>query len=145
MELLTGLPHNIAQYHVKDAVPKHEKHSLVLRVSNNIHQIAQLESVEFVEEWTEEEKIPVKKDVPVKKEEAPKKEEGKNGQANQEANGEAKADDKKVPEPEKAPVQEPKIEYEIKKKTKKATSILAHDTQNHALPPAQRKQYKTAE
>jgi hypothetical protein len=35
-----------------------------LRVSNNIHQIPQLENVEFVEEWVEEEKIPVKKDVP---------------------------------------------------------------------------------
>jgi len=33
-----------------------------LRVSNNIHQIPCLEGVEIVEEWEEEEKIPVKKD-----------------------------------------------------------------------------------
>jgi hypothetical protein len=31
-----------------------------MRVSNNIHNISQLEDVDFVQEWTEEEKIPVK-------------------------------------------------------------------------------------
>jgi hypothetical protein len=31
-----------------------------MRVSNNIHNICQLEDVDFVQEWTEEEKIPVK-------------------------------------------------------------------------------------
>lgn len=33
-------------------------------MSNNIHQIPGLESAELQEEWTEEEKIPVKKDTP---------------------------------------------------------------------------------
>jgi hypothetical protein len=31
-----------------------------MRVSNNIHNVPQLDEVEFVQEWTEEEKIPVK-------------------------------------------------------------------------------------
>lgn len=35
--ILQGIPLQIAQYKVKDAAPKHEKFSLVLRVSNNIH------------------------------------------------------------------------------------------------------------
>lgn len=47
----------------------------MLRVSNNIHQIPCLESVELAEEWVEEEKIAVKKDVPAAKKEEPKKEE----------------------------------------------------------------------
>jgi hypothetical protein len=42
-----------------------------LRVSNNIHQIPCLESVELTEEWTEEEKIAVKKDVPAPKKDTP--------------------------------------------------------------------------
>jgi hypothetical protein len=31
-----------------------------MRVSNNIHNLPCLDEVEFVQEWTEEEKIPVK-------------------------------------------------------------------------------------
>ena len=31
-----------------------------MRVSNNIHNIAQLEDAEIIQEWIEEEKIPVK-------------------------------------------------------------------------------------
>ena len=76
--LVAGLPMQIAQYKVKEANPKHEKYSLILRVSNNIHQIPCLESVEFTEEWAEEEKIPVKKDVP-----APAKPEGEQPNADQ--------------------------------------------------------------
>lgn len=54
----------VASYKIKDAIPKHDKFSLVLRVSNNIHQIPCLETADFTEEWVEEEKIPVKKDTP---------------------------------------------------------------------------------
>jgi hypothetical protein len=46
--------------------------SFILRVSNNIHQIPCLESAEIQEEWTEEEKIPVKKDVPAASQPPPK-------------------------------------------------------------------------
>jgi len=39
---------------------KTEKCSFTMRVSNNIHNIACLDEAEFVQEWTEEEKIPIK-------------------------------------------------------------------------------------
>jgi len=61
-ELMEGLPNQIAQYNIgegkKDA--KTEKCSFTMRVSNNIHNVACLDEAEFVQEWTEEEKIPVK-------------------------------------------------------------------------------------
>ncbi len=69
--LLPGLPPQIALYEIKEAVPKHEKFSAVIRISNNIHQIPSMESAELHEEWVEEEKIPVKKDAPAKKETKP--------------------------------------------------------------------------
>jgi len=113
-QLLTGLPTQVAQYKVKDANPKREKYSMILRVSNNIHQIPQLENVEFIEEWVEEEKIPVKKDVPApaktKSEEKP-------------AEGDKPAEDQKQPEPQ-PPVEEVKQEYEIRKKNKKTSTYL---------------------
>ena len=62
--LTPGIPAQVAQYKIKDPNPTHEKYSLILRISNNIHQIPCLESVELQEEWVEEVKIPVKKDVP---------------------------------------------------------------------------------
>ena len=67
-------PVQIAHYKIKDGVPKHDKYSFVFRVSNNIHQIPCLESAELQEEWTEEEKIPVKKDIPAPKKAEPKPE-----------------------------------------------------------------------
>jgi hypothetical protein len=72
--VLPGLPTDIARYVINEGKPKHEKVAFILRVSNNIHQIPGLESSELQEEWTEEEKIPVKKDVPAppKPAEAPK-------------------------------------------------------------------------
>ena len=70
--VLPGLPREIAKYHIKEGKQKHtEKVSFILRVSNNIHQIPQLESADLQEEWTEEEKIPVKKDVPAPPKPAP--------------------------------------------------------------------------
>ena len=65
MPILGGLPTQIAQYKIKEGKVKHDgKVSFILKVSNNIHQIACLTSAELLETWTEEEKIPVKKDVP---------------------------------------------------------------------------------
>ena len=75
--VMHGLPTQIAQYKIKEGNPKHDKYSFILRVSNNIHQVPCLESSELHEEWTEEEKIPVKKDVPA----PPKKEEKAEGAA----------------------------------------------------------------
>lgn len=45
--ILPGLPTSIAQYIVKDSEPKREKYALILRVSNNINNIACLESAEL--------------------------------------------------------------------------------------------------
>ncbi len=72
--LLPGHPMEIAKYAIHEGKPKHEKVSFILRVSNNIHQIPCLESSDIQEEWTEEEKIPIKKDAPApaKPAEAPK-------------------------------------------------------------------------
>jgi len=46
-----GLPTQVASYVIKTAVAKHPKYGIILRVSNNIHQVPCLESVEFFQEW----------------------------------------------------------------------------------------------
>lgn len=71
VNLVQGLPQQVAQYKIKEGNPKHEKHSFIFRVSNNIHQIPCLESAELNEEWVEEEKIPVKKDKPASAQKKP--------------------------------------------------------------------------
>jgi heat shock protein 4 len=69
-EILHGLPNQIAQYMIKAGKPKHaespfggSKVKFQFKVCNNIHQIPCLESTELIEEWTEEEKIAIKKPV----------------------------------------------------------------------------------
>jgi len=59
---MEGLPSQIAQYSIGEAKKdeKTEKVSFTMRVSNNIHNVASLDEVEFIQEWTEEEKIAVK-------------------------------------------------------------------------------------
>lgn len=63
-KLLDGIPKDIAQYEISEAKLDDDKtidkYFFTMRVSNNIHNICQLEDVDFVQEWTEEEKIPVK-------------------------------------------------------------------------------------
>ena len=53
--IMNGLPNQIAQYTIaggkKDE--KTEKTSFTMRVSNNIHNVACLDEVEFIQEWTE--------------------------------------------------------------------------------------------
>lgn len=89
-QILPGLPREVANYNIKEGKQKHnDKVAFILRVSNNIHQIPQLESADLQEEWTEEEKIPVKKDVPA----PPKPAEGA-----QPAEGTALADAEMKPE-----------------------------------------------
>jgi heat shock 70kDa protein 4 len=64
-DLMTGLPGSIAQYDIsrgkrsKADVPGSTV-KLAIRIKNNINQIPELEKVELTENWTEEEKIPVK-------------------------------------------------------------------------------------
>lgn len=50
-----------------------------MRLSNNIHNICELEGAQLVQEWKEEEKIPVKKAKPQPT--PPKKEEAKTDEA----------------------------------------------------------------
>lgn len=114
--LVSGLPVQVAQYKVKEGNPKHEKHQFVFRVSNNIHQIPCLESAELIEEWVEEEKIPVKKDKPAS---AQKKPEDNKGDNPDQQPGEAPMQTDETPKQD-----DPQIEYEIKKKNKKTTTAL---------------------
>jgi hypothetical protein len=122
--ILPGLPREVAKYKIKEAKIKHnEKFSFILRVSNNIHQVPCLESADLQEEWTEEEKIPVKRDVPAapaKPAEAPKAE-GAEGAAEQQPDVEMKQEEQKQPEA-------PKQEFEIRKKQKKTTSSIGTES-----------------
>ena len=82
-ETLPGLPKQIAQYDIQEAKKedKTEKCSFTMRVSNNIHNIPCLDEVEFVQEWTEEEKIPIKvQNQSPPKQEQPKPDDAKEGE-----------------------------------------------------------------
>lgn len=105
--LLAGFPNQIAQYDIQEGKKgeKTEKVSFCMKVSNNIHNIAILEDVEFIEEWTELEKIPIKKS-PVTIPAPKKEEEKKEGEGDKPAEGEAKpAEGEEIP-----PLVEPKAE-----------------------------------
>ena len=100
--LLKGLPQYIAHYTIAEGKPKHDKYSFILRVTNNIHNVAQLESAELQEEWEEEVKIPVKKHTPAPAA-PPKQEEAKK-------EGEAAAEGEKKEGGEEKPAEQPKQE-----------------------------------
>ena len=57
-----GQPSQIARYDINGGKKddKTEKTSFTMRVSNNIHNVACLDEVEYCQMWTEEEKIAVK-------------------------------------------------------------------------------------
>ena len=87
-----------------------------MNVSNNIHQIPCLVSADLTEEWTVEEKIPIKTaPAPAKKEE-PKKEE--NAEAKPEG-GDAKPEEEVKQEAPQAEQQ-----YETKTRKKSSTSPI---------------------
>lgn len=147
VQLLSGLPREISKYQIKDGKPKHanwEKVAFILRVSNNIHQIPCLESADLQEEWTEEEKIPVKKDIvvpPPKTAEVPKTDNDATEKTAEDT--EMKSEEsKEVPLPKQ---EAPKQEFEIRKKAKKSTVALKVETQSHALPNEVRKDFTTKE
>ena len=121
---LAGVPTQIAQYKIKEGKPKQDKYSFILRVSNNIHNIACLESAELQEEWVEDEKIPVK---------------------NTAAQAKPAEGDKKDAEMKEDKKEAPKQEFEIRKKNKKSTVGLGVDSSSHALPPNARSQFNTQE
>lgn len=117
--IMNGLPKQIAQYNVGEAKKedKTEKCAFTLRISNNIHNIACLDEAEFMQEWTEEEKIPIKASpsVPVPPPKAEdKKEEGEKK--------EGEAEEKKEEPPVVTPP--PEQQYEIKKRSKKNFSKI---------------------
>jgi hypothetical protein len=60
--LMEGFPTQIAQYEIEEGTKKErtEKCSFTMRVTNNIHNVACLDEAEFIEEWTQEDKIPIK-------------------------------------------------------------------------------------
>lgn len=122
-QLLEGLPTQIAQYNIGEGKyeEKTEKTSFIMRVSNNIHNIACLDEAEFIQEWTEMEKIPVKASpiTVTKKDEA-----------------------KPAAEGEATPAEEVKTEtieseqkFETKEKKKKNFSHINFKTSNFALAP----------
>jgi len=108
--LMEGLPTQIAQYAIPAGKPaeKTEKHSFTMRVSNNIHNVASLDEVEFIEEWTEEEKIATKAS-PVTPPTPPTAPEAKEGDKPA-AEGEAKPADGEKPAEGEAPAEEKKAE-----------------------------------
>lgn len=150
-----GLPNQIAQYDISEGKrdDKTEKCSFTMRVSNNIHNIACLDEAEFVQEWTEEDKIPIKASpatvTPPKKEE--KKEDAP---AEGEAKPEAAAEGGEGPKPDAAPeakpeeapkVVEPEQKYEIKTRQKKNFTKLKFSSSSYALAPGIRRDYKDVE
>ena len=142
--LMEGLPTQIAQYAISEGTKdeKTEKCSFAMRVSNNIHNVACLDEVEFIQEWTEEEKIPIKAS-PVPTVPVPPKEEKKEGTSEEKPKEgeEAKAEAPTVPEPPKQPEQQ----YEIKKRTKKNFGKLKFTTQSFALAPNTRTMFANLE
>lgn len=90
-----------------------------MKVSNNIHNIACLEDVEYIQEWTEIEKIPIKAS-PVTPVVPPKKEEEKKEGEQPATEGEKPAEEKPAEPQPVAP--EPEQQYESKERKKKTFS-----------------------
>ena len=139
-EIMDGVPKQIAQYDIAEGTKqeKTEKCSFTMRVTNNIHNIACLDEAELVEEWTHEDKIPIKtKNVPTVP--TPPEGEKKEGEAEGEKKeGEAPAEEQKPAEPEEQ-------QYEIRKRAKKDFTKLKFTFQNFSLPPDTRVMFKNLE
>lgn len=135
--LLEGLPKQIAQYDIAEGTKqeKTEKCSFTMRVTNNIHNVACLDEAELVEEWTQEDKIPIKTKNDKPPTVTPPPEDKKEGEG--EKKEEAPAEEKPA-EPE-----EP--QFEIRKRAKKDFSKLKFTFQNFALPPDTRTMFKNLE
>lgn len=111
-----------------------------MRVTNNIHNIACLDEAELIQEWTEEEKIPVKtQNVPTVPTPPPATEEKKEGGMPATEGEEAKPAEPQAPQPE------PEQQYEIKKKSKKNFVQLKFSTANFSLPPDQKTMFRNLE
>jgi len=139
-EVLAGLPKQIAQYQIPEGTLSKdksiEKFAFIMRVTNNIHNVAALDDAELKQQWTEEEKIAVKASPIV----PPKPEEKKDGAVP--ADGAEKPAEE--PKPVAPPVQ-PEQKYEIKKRSKETYAKLKFTTSNFALAPTLRAQFRDAE
>jgi hypothetical protein len=142
-EIPEGIPKQIAQYDISEAKKedKTEKCSFTMRISNNIHNVPQLDEVEFVQEWTEEEKIPVKVQgtSAAKTEEKKQEQSGEDKPMGEGAESEKSRTDEGKKEEEK---KEPEIQYEIKQRAKKSFSKIKFATSNFALAPSVKGEYK---
>lgn len=128
-ELMEGIPKQISQYDISEGKmqERSEKCSFTMRITNNIHNIACLDEAEFVEEWTQEDKIPIK--TAPKSTVTPPAEEKKEGDVPTVA----------------APEQPEEQQYEIRQRKKKDFSKLKFNMQNFSMPPETRVMYKTLE
>lgn len=99
-----------------------------MRVSNNIHNVSQLESAELQEEWEEEHKIPVKKHNDPTPKPAEEKKDGEKKEGEEEKKDEAPKEE----------VKENKQEYEVQMKKKKGTTTLKHVGESYALNKQQK-------
>ena len=111
-----------------------------MRISNNIHNVACLDEVELIQEWTEQDKIPIKASsvtIPP----PPKKEEEKK-EGEQPAEGEKPAEGEQKPAEEPKPeVTKPEQQYEIKERKKKNYTKVKFSSSSYALAPNQRTTY----
>lgn len=119
-----------------------------MRLSNNIHNICELEGAQLVQEWKEEQKIPVKvaPSQPAKPAEEPKKEEKPEGGADAPAD---EKKDEKMPdaaEPEKKPEEkQPEQQYEIKIRERKSYGDIKYSTSSFALTPSIKRTFQELE
>lgn len=103
VDIVEGIPKLLARYNITPPQPKEEKFALKLRVKLDQNQIPALDTVELIEDYMEEKKIPVKIDPP--KVPAPKEGE-KEGEAAQPAPpAEQTYETKQVQKQRKTPVQ----------------------------------------
>lgn len=124
-DVLTGLPTILGRYQVKPSAPKEEDYSLTYKVKLDLNGVCKLDSVELVENYNEEKKIPVKSDTP--KAAAPAEE--KKDEATPADSAEAKP---AADAPAEAPKQ-PEQQYETKIVKKTRTTPVDFTFETHGL------------
>jgi len=118
-----------------------------MRLSNNIHNVCELESAELTQEWEEEEKIPVKMGPSTPAPKAEEKKEEAKTDANAEgakAEGETPAEGETKKEEPAPTVPEPPVEqkYETKIRHKKNIVPIKFTTSSFAMTPNIKRQHE---
>jgi len=110
-QLMKGLPTQLANYNIGEGTLKKQdresKSEFIIKVENNLHQIACLQSAELAETWTEMEKIPIASCA-------------QNSCCTGKEGEEAKPAEQK---------------YETKERTRTTHTGIKFDTSSHAIPP----------